>query len=101
ILAEGQGLFHVVTSYNGNVILSFLGDRELLPDPDNYATCISRSFADLMAAAVDARKGDKKKAQKKAGKKTAAKKSAAKKPKKRVRSSAATAGRVRRKAAAK
>lgn len=101
ILAEGQGLFHVVTSYNGKVILSFLGDRELLPDPDNYATCISRSFADLMAAAVEAKKSGKKKAVKKAGKKTAAKKSAAKKPKKRVRSSAATAGRARRKTAAK
>ena len=40
ILAEGQGLFHVVTSYNGDVILTILADREILPDPEFYAECM-------------------------------------------------------------
>jgi len=88
ILAEGQGLFHVVTSYNGNVILTFLADRNIMPDPEFYATCISRSFADLIGAAtrekaVAAKKAKAKKAQQ------------PKKPKKRVSASAATAGRTR------
>lgn len=96
ILAEGQGLFHVVTSYNGNVILTFLADREILPDPEFYRQCIAQSFADLMKAKPTT------KAKAKAGaKKKTAKKKAAKKPKKRVAASAATARRPRRKAAAK
>ena len=94
ILAEGQGLFHVVTSYNGNVILTFLADRNIMPDPEFYATCISRSFSDLMAAA--------KKEKAAADKKTRSRKAKQpKKPKKRVSASAATAGRVRAKTAAK
>lgn len=50
ILAQGQGLFHVVTSYNGNVIQTFLADREIMPDPEFYADCIENSFAALMKA---------------------------------------------------
>ena len=50
ILAEGQGLFHVVTSYNGDVILTILADREILPDPEFYAECMQESFDDLMKA---------------------------------------------------
>ena len=94
ILAEGQGLFHVVTSYNGNVILTFLADRNIMPDPEFYATCISRSFADLMAAAGKEKSTADKKAKTKKAKQP-------KKPKKRVSASAATAGRPRTKTAAK
>ena len=50
ILAEGQGLFHVVTSYNGDVILTILADRDILPDPEFYAECMQESFDDLMKA---------------------------------------------------
>lgn len=94
ILAEGQGLFHVVTSYNGNVILTFLADRNIMPDPEFYATCISRSFADLMAAATKAKTAATRQAKTKKAKVT-------KTPKKRVSASAATAGAVRRKAVKK
>ncbi len=52
ILAEGQGIFHIVSSYHGNVILSFLADRDIMSDPDVYTEAISRSFADLAAAAA-------------------------------------------------
>jgi len=94
ILAEGQGLFHVVTSYNGNVILTFLADRNIMPDPEFYATCISRSFADLMGAASKETAEAAKKAKMKKIKQP-------KKPKKRVSASAATAGTARVKASAK
>jgi hypothetical protein len=88
ILAEGQGIFHVVTSYNGNVILTFLADRNIMPDPEFYATCIARSFSDLLAAAASAKSAASQKTKEKKAKQP-------KKPKKRVASSAATAGRSR------
>ena len=97
ILAEGQGLFHIVSSYNGNVILTFLADREIMPDPEFYRECIEKSFADLMKATPTKTA----KAKKAPAKKKAAKKKTAKKPKKRVAASAATAGRARKKAAKK
>ncbi len=98
ILAEGQGVFHVVTSYNGNVILTFLADREIMPDPEFYRECIEKSFAELMKA-----KPAKKPVVKKiiAKKKVAQKKKTAPKPKKWVSVSAATAGRKRKKISGK
>ncbi len=97
ILAEGQGIFHVVTSYHGNVMLTFLGDREIIPDPELYATCIEQSFADLMKAAPT----KKAKAKKAPAKKKTTKKKSVKKPRKRVVASAATASRARKKTAKK
>tara|TARA_R110002124_G_scaffold264267_2_gene430844 strand:- start:276 stop:854 length:579 start_codon:yes stop_codon:yes gene_type:complete len=94
ILAEGQGLFHVVTSYNGNVILTFLADRNIMPDPEFYAECIVKSFSDLTAAAAKEKTAATRKAGEKKAKQT-------KKPKKRVSASAATAGRTRAKTTAK
>ncbi|MEO1080275.1 MAG: wax ester/triacylglycerol synthase family O-acyltransferase [Pseudomonadota bacterium] len=48
VLAEGQGIFHVVTSYHGSVFLTFLADRDLMPDPEAYSEMLSSSFALLM-----------------------------------------------------
>ena len=48
ILAEGQGIFHVVTSYCGSIYLTFLADRNIMPDPELYAECIQQSFANLL-----------------------------------------------------
>ncbi len=98
ILAEGQGIFHIVTSYNGNVILTFLADREIMPDPEFYRECIEQSFADLMKAKPTA---ETKAKSKPSPKKKAVKKKTVKKPKKRVAASAATAGRARKKAVKK
>jgi len=83
-----------VTSYNGNVILTFLADRNIMPDPEFYATCISRSFADLMGAASKEKQAAAKQAKTNKAKQP-------KKPKKRVSASAATAGRARVKTSAK
>lgn len=101
ILAEGQGIFHIVTSYNGNVILTFLADREIMPDPEFYRECIEQSFEDLMKAQPTEKAETKKPAAKKpaAKRKAASKGKASAKPKKRVAASAATAGRGRKKAA--
>ena len=108
ILAEGQGLFHIVSSYNGNVILSFLADRDIMPDPEFYRECIEKSFADLMTASPTKKDGDrtsrKKKApakKKKSTSKKSLKKKAAPKAKRRIRTSAATASRARKKPAKK
>lgn len=87
ILAEGQGLFHVVTSYNGNVILTFLADRQVMPDPEFYADCIGRSFADLIDAAAKAEAAAVRK-------ELIRKQRAEAEPKKRLAASAVTAGRA-------
>jgi len=99
ILAEGQGLFHIVTSYNGNVMLTFLADREIMPDPEFYRACIEQSFADLMKAKPTA--SPKSMPMKPVAKKKATKKKPAKKPKKRVAASAVTAGRAKKKSTKK
>lgn len=52
ILMEEWGFFHSATSYDGNVYLSVLADREALTDPANYAEMMEQSFDDLMHAAA-------------------------------------------------
>ena len=96
LVSDGLGVFHVVGSYNGDVLLSFLADRELVPDPDFYRACAVESFKALMASAKKASSATAKKAKAKPKAKKASKK-----PKKRVTASAATAGRARRKTARK
>ena len=49
-VADGMGLLHGVSSYIGQLILSVVADREMLPDPGHYADLIEQSFADLAAA---------------------------------------------------
>ncbi len=55
ILAEGQGIFHVVTSYCGAIYLTFLADRNIMPDPELYTKYIQKSFDSLLKS-----KGSKK-----------------------------------------
>jgi len=49
-VADGMGLLHGVSSYVGNLILSLVADREMLPDPAHYADLLEQSFADLAEA---------------------------------------------------
>ena len=49
-VVDGMGLLHGVGSYCGELMISVVSDRELLPDPSVYAECIDRSFAELSAA---------------------------------------------------
>ena len=50
-LLDGMGLFHTINSYNGNVFLSFLACREMMPDPDLYHHFINRSIQEHLVAA--------------------------------------------------
>jgi diacylglycerol O-acyltransferase / wax synthase len=48
---DGLGIIHPVTSYCGQVTVSFDADRDQLPDPGLYSECLQRSFEELRAAA--------------------------------------------------
>ncbi len=50
-VADGMGLLHGISSYTGQLIISVVSDREMLPDPGHYADLLEASFADLAAAA--------------------------------------------------
>ena len=49
-VADGMGLLHGVSSYTGQLIISVVADREMLPDPGHYADLLEQSFAELAAA---------------------------------------------------
>ncbi|MCU1504461.1 MAG: wax ester/triacylglycerol synthase family O-acyltransferase [Ilumatobacteraceae bacterium] len=49
-VGDGMGLINVVGSYEGQFVLSFTADREIMPDPEHYADCITGSFEELAAA---------------------------------------------------
>jgi hypothetical protein len=49
-VTDGMGLLHGVSSYAGQLILSVVSDREMLPDPGHYADLLEQSFAELAAA---------------------------------------------------
>ena len=49
-VVDGMGLLHGVTSYCGEVVLSVVSDREIMPDPATYAECLDQSFDDLSVA---------------------------------------------------
>ncbi|MEH6586551.1 MAG: wax ester/triacylglycerol synthase family O-acyltransferase [Halioglobus sp.] len=51
VLTPGMGLFHAVFSYAGKVTLSVLGDRNIMPDPELYHSCLVESYEELYAAA--------------------------------------------------
>ena len=49
-VADGMGLLHGISSYVGQLIVSVVSDREMLPDPGHYADLLEQSFTDLAAA---------------------------------------------------
>lgn len=49
-ILHGGGLFHVVGSYEGNVVVSFTACRELIPDPASYTECIVDAIDALRTA---------------------------------------------------
>ena len=56
MIIEGMGLIHPVTSYCGDITISFTSCREMLPDPGFYADCIRESFDSLSTAASELRR---------------------------------------------
>lgn len=54
VLTPGVGLFHLVFSYCGEITITMLADRIMLPDPCFYRECLEKSFAELKAAVENA-----------------------------------------------
>ena len=48
---DGVGLFNTINSYNGQMSLAFICDREMMPDPEFYQQCIADAFSELEATA--------------------------------------------------
>ncbi|WOJ96952.1 wax ester/triacylglycerol synthase family O-acyltransferase [Congregibacter brevis] len=51
-VADGVGLFHVISSYCGEFSISATSCREMMPDPDFYRECLMKSFEELRDATV-------------------------------------------------
>ncbi|HEY5776685.1 MAG TPA: wax ester/triacylglycerol synthase family O-acyltransferase [Xanthomonadales bacterium] len=49
-ILDGLGLILVVLSYNGRISIGINSCEEIVPDPDNMAECIERSFNELELA---------------------------------------------------
>lgn len=48
---DGMGLIHPVLSYDGRLTISFTSAREMIPEPEVYASCLQESFDELLRAA--------------------------------------------------
>ncbi len=77
---DGMGLIISAISYNGEIVFSFTGCREITPDPERLSACTKASFNSLKKAA----------AAKVAERKTKAKKTTTKKTRKKSRKKAGT-----------
>lgn len=60
---DGLGLFHVISSYCGQFVISATSDREMMPDPGFYRECLKESFDELLAS-TEVAPAKKKKARK-------------------------------------
>lgn len=49
---DGMGLINTIYSYGPEIAISFTSDRNIMPDPAQYAAALSRSFDALFAATV-------------------------------------------------
>jgi len=50
-IIDGMGLILTAISYNGEIVLSMTGCREITPDPEFFVACARRSFQALKKAA--------------------------------------------------
>jgi WS/DGAT/MGAT family acyltransferase len=66
-IAHGIGLFQPVIGYNGQITISAISCREMMPDPSFYCDCLTESFEELKKATR--RKAPRKRASKKRSKK--------------------------------
>ncbi len=47
---DGMGLINTIYSYGPEIAISFTSDREMMPDPANYAAALQESFDELLNA---------------------------------------------------
>jgi diacylglycerol O-acyltransferase / wax synthase len=52
IILDGLGIFHSVNSYCGNIAITLLADRLMMPDPAFYEQCLRDSYEEHIAAAT-------------------------------------------------
>lgn len=64
---DGMGLINAIYSYGDDIAISFTSDRDMMPDPANYAAALRKSFEELRAAALGGAKPKAKAAPAKAG----------------------------------
>ncbi len=50
---DGMGLINAIYSYADDIAIGFTSDRNMMPDPANYADALRKSYADLYAATVE------------------------------------------------
>lgn len=55
LCADGNGLFHAVTSYCKKLTIAIICCREKMPDPAFYALCLQESFDALKSAYAEER----------------------------------------------
>jgi WS/DGAT/MGAT family acyltransferase len=53
-VADGMGLLHGIGSYCGELMISVVSDREMMPDPAAYAECLDRSHREMVEALANA-----------------------------------------------
>jgi WS/DGAT/MGAT family acyltransferase len=82
VLTPGTGVCNAVFSMNKKVSMSFLADRNCIPDPDLYRQSLEESYAELKQAVLGKSKTPRKKSVRKKAKrkKTARKKTTRRKP---------------------
>lgn len=69
-VADGVGLFHVISSYCGEFSISATSCREMMPDPGFYRECLLASFDELKAATLPSKTPARSRPAKKAKQKT-------------------------------
>lgn len=52
---DGMGLINPIYSYGDTIAISFTSDRDMMPDPENYAAALRASFEALKSATLGAR----------------------------------------------
>jgi diacylglycerol O-acyltransferase / wax synthase len=52
---DGMGLINAIYSYADDIAIGFTSDRGMMPDPQNYAAALRRSFDELKAATAKGR----------------------------------------------
>jgi diacylglycerol O-acyltransferase / wax synthase len=52
---DGLGLFHVISSYCGQFVISATACRDMMPDPEFYRDCLQGAIDELVAATQPAR----------------------------------------------
>lgn len=51
---DGVGLIHAITSYNGEIAVTIVACRQMMPDPDYYAECMQASLDEMKASCAAA-----------------------------------------------